>query len=59
MMNEAIVLSLKNLTKQYPGVLALDRVSLDFVAGEVHALLMARMGVPPVVAIVFALALGT
>ena len=38
-MNERIILSLKNLTKHYPGVLALDRVSLDFVAGEVHALL--------------------
>ncbi len=39
MMDKPIVLSLKNLTKQYPGVLALDKVSLDFVAGEVHALL--------------------
>ncbi len=38
-MNESTVLSLRNLTKQYPGVLALDRVSLDFAAGEVHALL--------------------
>jgi ribose transport system ATP-binding protein len=38
-MNAPVVLSLKSLTKQYPGVLALDRVSLDFVAGEVHALL--------------------
>jgi len=39
MMNEKIVLSLSNITKQYPGVLALDKVSLDFVEGEVHALL--------------------
>ncbi len=39
MMDEQIALSLKNITKQYPGVLALDRVSLDFVQGEVHALL--------------------
>ncbi|HAJ38110.1 MAG TPA: D-xylose ABC transporter ATP-binding protein [Chloroflexi bacterium] len=38
-MDEQIALSLKNITKQYPGVLALDRVSLDFVQGEVHALL--------------------
>jgi ribose transport system ATP-binding protein len=38
-MDAPIVLSLKNLTKRYPGVLALDRVSLNFAAGEVHALL--------------------
>lgn len=38
-METEIVLSLKNITKSYPGVLALDHVSLDFLAGEVHALL--------------------
>jgi ribose transport system ATP-binding protein len=38
-MNANVVLSLKDLTKKYPGVLALDRVSLDFCEGEVHALL--------------------
>ena len=38
-MHPKVVLSLKNITKQYPGVLALDNVSLDFVEGEVHALL--------------------
>ncbi|MEW6401997.1 MAG: sugar ABC transporter ATP-binding protein [Chloroflexota bacterium] len=38
-MHENTVLSLKNMTKRYPGVLALDRVSLDFLEGEVHALL--------------------
>jgi ribose transport system ATP-binding protein len=38
-MDNRIVLSLKNITKRYPGVLALDHVSLDFVEGEVHALL--------------------
>jgi ribose transport system ATP-binding protein len=38
-MNNRIVLSLKNIVKRYPGVLALDHVSLDFVEGEVHALL--------------------
>lgn len=38
-MNETMVLSLKNITKKYPGVLALDHVSLDFLEGEVHALL--------------------
>ncbi|MTI58633.1 MAG: sugar ABC transporter ATP-binding protein [Firmicutes bacterium] len=34
-----IVLSLKNIVKQYPGVTALDNFSLDFREGEVHALL--------------------
>jgi ribose transport system ATP-binding protein len=38
-MDSKIVLSLKNITKKYPGVLALDNVSLDFLEGEVHALL--------------------
>lgn len=38
-MDSDIVLSLKNLVKRYPGVLALDHVSLDFRKGEVHALL--------------------
>jgi len=38
-MNANMVLSLKDITKKYPGVLALDRVSLDFFEGEVHALL--------------------
>lgn len=38
-MNDNVVLSLRNIVKQYPGVLALDKVSLDFVEGEVHALL--------------------
>lgn len=34
-----IVLSLKHVTKRYPGVTALDDVSIDFKRGEVHALL--------------------
>jgi ribose transport system ATP-binding protein len=38
-MNDNVVLSLRDIVKQYPGVLALDKVSLDFVEGEVHALL--------------------
>jgi ribose transport system ATP-binding protein len=38
-MNANVILSLKDLTKKYPGVLALNNVSLDFFQGEVHALL--------------------
>jgi len=37
-MDSQVVLSLKKITKRYPGVLALDHVSLDFLQGEVHAL---------------------
>jgi ribose transport system ATP-binding protein len=33
------ILSLKNITKRYPGVVALDNYSMDFLPGEVHALL--------------------
>lgn len=33
-----LLLQLKNITKRYPGVVALDNVSLDIVKGEVHAL---------------------
>ena len=32
------ILSLKNITKEYPGVKALDNVSISFRQGEVHAL---------------------
>ena len=38
-MDAKVVLSLENITKRYPGVLALNNVSLDFFEGEVHALL--------------------
>ena len=38
-MGKKVVLSLENITKRYPGVLALDKVSIDFFGGEVHALL--------------------
>jgi len=34
-----VVLSLENITKRYPGVLALNNVSISFLEGEVHALL--------------------
>jgi ABC-type sugar transport system ATPase subunit len=33
-----VFLSLKNISKTYPGVKALDRVNLDMVKGEIHAL---------------------
>ena len=33
------ILELKNVTKQYPGVLALDRMNLEVYPGEVHALM--------------------
>jgi ABC-type sugar transport system ATPase subunit len=35
---ENCVLSLKNITKLYPGVVALNNVSISFEAGEVHAI---------------------
>lgn len=34
-----VVLSLKNIRKEYPGVIALKDFSIDFYKGEVHALL--------------------
>jgi ribose transport system ATP-binding protein len=37
-MNTVPVLEARNITKKYPGVKALDDVSLSFNAGEVHAL---------------------
>jgi ribose transport system ATP-binding protein len=37
-MKKDIILSVRNLTKTYPGVTALDNVSIDFRRGEVHAL---------------------
>lgn len=35
---EEYALQLKNITKRYPGVLALDGISLDIKKGEVHAI---------------------
>lgn len=32
------ILELRNITKKYPGVMALDDVSIDFIKGEAHAL---------------------
>lgn len=37
-MNEEILLKVKNITKQFPGTLALDNVCLNISKGEVHAL---------------------
>ncbi|MDQ3378996.1 MAG: ABC transporter ATP-binding protein [Actinomycetota bacterium] len=39
MSDRPVVLELRNITKQFPGVLANDRISLDLRRGEVHALL--------------------
>jgi ribose transport system ATP-binding protein len=38
-MDPKVILCLKNITKKYPGVLALNNVSMNFLEGEVHALL--------------------
>ena len=38
MSKKEIILSVKNITKSYPGVIALDNVSLDFIKGEIHAI---------------------
>ena len=37
-MKPSTILSVRNITRSYPGVKALDDVSIDFQAGEVHAL---------------------
>jgi simple sugar transport system ATP-binding protein len=35
----ATVAALRNVTKRFPGIVALDRVSLEFQSGEIHVLL--------------------
>ncbi|HVA27735.1 MAG TPA: ATP-binding cassette domain-containing protein [Candidatus Baltobacteraceae bacterium] len=37
-METSVALSLRNVTKSFPGVLAVDDVSLDLLPGEIHAL---------------------
>lgn len=37
--NNPVILQMKNIEKQFPGVKALDNVSLDVKAGTVHALM--------------------
>ena len=33
------ILSVRNITKTYPGVIAIDNLNADFMHGEVHALM--------------------
>ena len=37
-MEKEISLALKNITKRYPGVVALNDYSIEFYKGEIHAL---------------------
>ena len=38
-MADNILLKMKNISKSFPGVKALDKVNLELKSGEVHALL--------------------
>ncbi|MBP3655927.1 MAG: ATP-binding cassette domain-containing protein, partial [Clostridia bacterium] len=35
---DKIILKMNNITKEFPGVKALDRVNIEVVEGEIHAL---------------------
>lgn len=37
-MDKKVVLSLRGITKTFPGVKALDNINLDFYEGEVHSI---------------------
>ena len=37
-MEQEVILSLRNITKSFPGVKALDNISVDFFKGEVHSI---------------------
>ena len=37
-MEQEVILSLRNITKTFPGVKALDDISVDFFKGEVHSI---------------------
>ena len=38
-MQQDVVLRMENITKRFPGVLALDHVSLELRRGEIHAIM--------------------
>ncbi|NOX40828.1 MAG: sugar ABC transporter ATP-binding protein [Alphaproteobacteria bacterium] len=38
-MSETSILEVRNVTRTFPGVMALDNVSIDFRAGEIHAII--------------------
>ncbi len=37
-MNKSSILSVRNIVKRYPGVIALDGIDLDFFKGEIHSI---------------------
>ena len=38
-MEKQIIIETKNVSKTFPGVVALDKINLAFKAGEVHAII--------------------